>query len=85
MKSLNIKAFAMSFGVVWGLCLLFLGWGASLGLGTSLVETFSSFYVGFSASFLGGIIGAIWGFILGLVVGAFIAFFYNFFSKNLKK
>ncbi|KPK33538.1 MAG: hypothetical protein AMS24_00660 [Chlamydiae bacterium SM23_39] len=78
---LNIKSFALSLGITWGLSMIFLGWVAALGWGVSLVELFSSFYVGFSATFIGGIIGGLWGFVLGMIIGAVIAFFYNLFAK----
>lgn len=85
MNSFNVKSLTISFGITYGLSLLFLGWVSSFGWGAPVVKLFSEFYIGFSSSFVGGIIGAIWGFVIGAIMGALIAFFYNMCSKVCKK
>ena len=85
MNKWNIKGLTLSLGVTWGLSMLFLGWAATFGWGVSLVELFSSFYVGFDSSFVGGLIGGVWGFVVGGVMGAILAFFYNLFCKVCKE
>lgn len=85
MNSLNIKSFTLSIGVVWAICMLFLGWAAAFGWGIEFVNILSSFYFGFKASFIGGIIGCIWGFVVGIIIGFLISLFYNLFNKKPAK
>lgn len=82
MKSLNVKALALSLGFTWAIGMLFLGWVAIFGWGIEIVDVLSSFYLGFEASFIGGIIGAIWGFVDGVITGLLIGYFYGLFEKQ---
>ena len=82
MTKLNVKAFAISFGVSWGVAMLLLGWLSVLGFGTSVVTLMSSMYFGFRPGFTGGIIGALWGFIDAGIGGAIIALIYNAVLKK---
>jgi hypothetical protein len=64
MNKLNVKAFGLAFGIVWGLGAFLLGiFAMSCGWGIKWVDLISSFYIGYKATFLGSIIGAIWGFL----------------------
>ena len=80
MTKLNVKALALGLGISFGIYMLFLGLVSMFGWGIEIVNTLSSFYIGFEPSVLGAIIGAIWGFFDGLVGGAIIAFVYNYFE-----
>ncbi|MFH1276248.1 MAG: hypothetical protein ABIH82_03980 [Candidatus Woesearchaeota archaeon] len=51
---LNVKAFTLSSGIVFGTGFLLLGWMAGFGWGTEMVSLFSSLYVGYKPGFLGG-------------------------------
>ncbi|GAB4189480.1 MAG: bacteriophage holin [Simkaniaceae bacterium] len=73
----NLKAFALAFGIVWGLANLIVGWTSIFGWGNAYVETLSSIYIGYDASFIGGIVGGIWAFADGVIGGLVFAFFYN--------
>ena len=73
----DIKAFALSAGILWGAACLLLGWLAMTGYAQAWVDLLSTTYIGYSASFVGGIIGAIYGFIDAGIGGAVFAWLYN--------
>ncbi len=82
--SLNIKAMAITLGVVWGGGFLFTG------LANLLVETYGRAYLELGASIYPGyngpggfgsvIVVTIYAVLDGAVVGAILAWVYNFFS-----
>jgi len=75
---LNVKAFALAFGIVWGLGLFLLTWWMILVHGASGAKTFIGlFYLGYTVSPLGSVIGLIWAFVDGLIGGAIFAWLYN--------
>ena len=83
---LNVKAFALSSGIVWGLVILlttffFLIMGYQ---GKNLVRL-SNIYFGYSVTWYGAFIGFIWGFVDAFIVTAFFAWLYNKFSNNTEK
>lgn len=82
MKKLDVKSFALAWGVSFGLYGLFLGWAAMFGWGTGIVDAVSSLYIGFAPTFVGGIIGGVWAFFDGAIGGLIIALAYNAFAKN---
>lgn len=70
--------FGVAFGLIWGLGMLLMGWGAWLtGWATPLVLVFGSGYVGFTPTFWGGLVGFFWGFIDFFVFGFLLAWVYN--------
>jgi hypothetical protein len=77
MKKLSVKGLTISLGVAWAVFVLFIGWAAIFGWGTSVVEALSSLYIGYAPTWLGGIIGAAWAFVDGAVGGLIIALIYN--------
>ncbi len=79
---LNVKAFALACGLIWGVGLLGLTWwlimfegatGEKLGIGR--------FYIGYNVSAVGSVIGMVWGFFDALIGGAIFAWLYNLLSK----
>ncbi len=82
MQKLNVKAFTLAWGTSFGLYFLFLGWVAMFGWGDKIVETISTFYIGYAPTFWGAIIGGIWAFFDGAIGGLIIALFYNAFVKE---
>ncbi len=78
----NIKALALSLGIVWGFAQLMIGWAASFGWGGEYVRVMASIYIGFKPGFLGGIIGAMWGFSDAVIGGLIFGFLYNWFTKE---
>ena len=79
---LNVKAFALACGLMWGVGLFALTWwlmmfegatGEKLGIGR--------FYIGYNVSPLGSVIGMVWGFFDAIIGGAIFAWLYNLLSK----
>ncbi len=82
MVKLDIKAFGLSIGIVWGgvmfllgLMVMFFNWGSAL------VSLMGSMYVGYKPTLLGSIIGGIWGFMDAGIGGVLVAWLYNRFQK----
>ena len=82
---LNVKAFALTCGLIWGLGLLFITWWIILFEGSTYQVSFiGRVYRGYNISFIGSLFWFIWGFFDGLIGGAIFAWLYNFFSNKLK-
>ncbi len=82
---LNVKAFALSCAIVWGLSLFVITWWIIIFEGSTHDPTFIGMvYRGFNISPLGSILGLIWGFFDGLVGGAIFAWLYNAFVGKPK-
>jgi len=80
---LNVKAFALTFGLVWGLGLCALTWWVILFDGPSATPTFiGRIYRGYSLTPLGSLIGLVWAFFDGLVGGAIFAWLYNLLARR---
>ena len=77
---LNLKALALSCGILWALC-LFLVTLISLGTGyaDALLEVVASIYPGYSVSALGLILGLIYGFVDGAIAALIFGWVYNLF------
>ncbi len=79
---MNIKALALSIGIIWGLAIFLLTvWFLIMGYNGDLLTKLGSVYLGYSVSWLGAFIGFIYGFIDGLIGGALLGFLYNKFAK----
>ena len=79
-QKLSKLALGLSFGVVWGLSVFFMGLLAMCcQYGQPFVDAIGSFYIGYEATWLGSLIGALWGFVDFFLFGFFIALFYNIF------
>ena len=78
---LDIKAFGLACGIVWGLAVL-LGtlWLIVSGSGGTVIRYLDNFYIGYSFSVVGAFIGGIWGFVDGFLGGALLAWLYNLFA-----
>ena len=78
MNKLNVKAFGLSLGIIWG-GLIFISclfdivyfWANPFGRIVSLV------YGRFQPTILGSIVGALWGFVYASIFGFLIAYVYN--------
>lgn len=83
---LNIKAFALSCGLIWGLGLFFLTWWLIAFEGASDELTFiGRIYRGYTVTPLGSVIGLIWAFIDGTIDGAIFAWLYNTITTGVTK
>lgn len=81
---LNVKAFALAAGIVWGLAMLAVGlanmtWPE---FGNSFLRVMASVYPGHihDGSLYQVIIGSLYGAVDALIGGAVFAFIYNLFS-----
>jgi len=75
---LNIKAFALSCGIIWGLGLFCFTWWIIAFDGASGEPTLiGRLYRGYAISPIGSLIGLVWAFFDGLIAGAIFAWLYN--------
>ena len=75
---LNVKAFALTCGILWGLGLFFLTWWIIAFDGSVAGPTLvGRLYRGYTISPMGSVIGLIYAFIDGLIGGAIFAWLYN--------
>jgi hypothetical protein len=80
---LNIKAFSLAFGLLWGFGLFFLTWWIIAFEGVTGESTFiGQIYRGYNISPAGSLIGLIWAFADGAIGGAIFAWLYNVFVEK---
>ncbi len=83
---LNIKAFAITCGLIWGLGIFCLTWWIIAFDGQTGEPTFIGlFYRGYSISAKGSIIGLAWALIDGAIGGAIFAWLYNLIASQITK
>jgi len=83
---LNVQAFALSCGIIWGVGLFLLTWWIILFGGTPDEFAFiGRIYLGYSISPVGSIIGLLWAFADGLIGGAIFAWLYNRIASAKKE
>lgn len=75
---LNVLAFALTCGIIWGVGLFLITWWL-IAFGGEIAEpTFiGRVYLGYRISPLGSIIGLVWAFADGFIAGAIFAWLYN--------
>jgi hypothetical protein len=75
---LDVKAFALTVGLFWGLMLFLATWWMILLEGATGESTLlGRIYVGFSISPAGSLIGLLWALVDGAIGGAIFAWLYN--------
>jgi len=75
---LNIKAFALACGIIWGLGLFCLTWWIIAFEGaTGDITLIGRLYRGYTITPIGSVVGLIWGFFDALIGGAIFAWLYN--------
>ena len=80
---LDVKALAMSCGLIWGLGLFLVTWWLILLDGAGGQPTWlGHIYRGYSISAAGSVIGAAWAFVDGAIGGAILALVYNKLRKT---
>ena len=80
---LNIKAFALTSGLFWGIALFLLTWWIIAFDGSTGDPTLiGRLYRGYRITPAGSFIGLVWGFGDGLVAGAIFAWLYNLLSSR---
>jgi len=82
MAKLDIKAFGLACGIIWGGAMLFLGLiNTFTSWGSGIERVMATVYIGYSSTLLGSLIGGIWGFFDAGIGGLLLAWLYNKFSK----
>ena len=80
---LNVKAFALACGLVWGLGLFILTWWIIAFDGSSNeITLIGRLYRGYNISPLGSISGLVWALADGTVGGAIFAALYNWIARR---
>tara|TARA_B100000959_G_scaffold286405_1_gene364892 strand:- start:723 stop:980 length:258 start_codon:yes stop_codon:yes gene_type:complete len=83
---LNIKAFALTCGLLWGTGIFVLTWWIIAFDGvTSEITFIGRIYRGYNISPIGSIIGMAWGFFDAFIGGAVFAWLYNLFASKFFK
>jgi hypothetical protein len=80
---LNVKAFALACGLMWGLGIFLLTWWIILFEGSTRdVTLIGRVYRGFNISPTGSVIGLVWALADGAIGGAIFAWLYNLIAGN---
>lgn len=81
---LNVKAFALTCALTWGIGLFLLTWWIIFFDGTTGDVTFiGRIYRGYSISPTGSVIGLLWGLIDAGIGGAIFAWLYNLITTRI--
>jgi hypothetical protein len=80
---LNVKAFALTCAVLWGIALFLITWWIIAFEGPTGEATFiGRVYRGYSLSAIGSFVGLVWAFVDGLIGGAVFAWLYNYLARG---
>ena len=83
---LNVKSFALTCGLFWGVALFLLTWWIiALEGSTGEPTLIGRVYPGHSLSPAGSFIGLAWGFADGLIGGAIFGWLYNLLSRRTRR
>jgi hypothetical protein len=75
---LNVKAFGLACGILWGLGLFLLAWWFVIrGISPESKTFIERAYIGYRLTAGGSLMGLVWGFVDGLVGGVVFAWLYN--------
>lgn len=81
---LNVKAFAITCGLIWGIGIFILTWWIIVFDGATGEPTLiGRVYRGYTVSPAGSFIGLTWGMADGLIGGSIFAWLYNLISARL--
>jgi len=83
---LNVKAFALAGGLVWGFNWFALTWWMMLFDGaTHEITIIGRMYRGWNLSPAGSLVALLWGFLDGFLLGLMVAWLYNTLAPRLTK
>jgi len=86
MQRLNPVAAGLAMGIVWGLCMPFMGLTSHFwNWGTKFVELMGSVYIGYTNTIAGSFIGLAWGAVDGFIGAFLLAWIYNLFLGKCSK
>lgn len=82
MAKLDVRAFGLACGIVWGAGMFIIGLMTAFSTwGAGFERVMSTLYIGFSPTLLGSVIGAAWGFVDAGIGGLVVALIYNKLSS----
>jgi hypothetical protein len=79
---LDVKAFSLSAGILWGAALLLITLAAVWRGAGQHVGLLAGIYPGYQVSYLGSIAGLVYGFVTGAILAALLAWLYNKLGKQ---
>ena len=80
---LDVKAFGLAGGTLWGASMFALTWVGILGYGSlNAASIAKTYYIGYSVTPVGSIVGAVYGFFDAGIGCALLALLYNKFIKK---
>lgn len=83
---LDIKAFALTCGLIWGIGLFLMTWWIiALEGATGEVPFIGRIYIGYAITPAGSVIGLLWALLDGLVGGAVFAWLYNRLAEMIAR
>jgi len=83
---LNVKAFALTCGLVWGVAIFLLTWWIIAFEGaTGEATLIGLLYRGYNISPIGSLVGFVWALGDGLIFGAIFAWLYNHVSSRTQR
>lgn len=82
----DVKALAITSGVLWGLSVFTLTWWIIAFDGATAESTLiGKIYRGYTITPLGSVVGLVWGLVDGFFCGAIFAWAYNFVADRVSK
>jgi hypothetical protein len=82
---LNVRAFSVTCGLIWGFGLLFITWWIIFFDGASGAPTLlGKVYRGYNISIGGSLIGFVWALVDGVIGGAIFAWLYNLVARKFQ-
>ncbi len=83
---LDVRAFAFTCALIWGLGLFATTWWIMLFDGaTGDADFFGRVYRGYSISPVGSLVGLVYALVDGLIGGALIAWLYNLIARRISR
>ncbi|NQT22224.1 MAG: hypothetical protein HQ579_02180 [Candidatus Omnitrophica bacterium] len=83
MNKLDVKAFALAAGILWGGSLFILTWLQIGNYGSVDVSSvIKTYYIGYSVTPIGSVVGAVYGFFDVGIACAIFALLYNLIAKK---
>jgi hypothetical protein len=82
--NMNVKAFSLAAGFLWGL-LLFVATLVETARGAGhTLNVLGVFYIGYTVSYLGSLVALVYGFVSAALIGAAFAWLYNRFAGKVR-
>lgn len=81
---LNVGAFALAFGIWWGVGVFLTTWWL-IGIGGPIDTPMlmERIYIGYHVTAVGSLVGLVWGFVCGAICGGIFAWLYNFLAERI--